>query len=135
MTYRLIELECLEKALEKYRDIAATFMDVPKPMPPLYRKEGVNTEGKWYNPEMFQTAENYWAGLLAEHITAQADGNEPFKRWKDDDGWHGEVKCFGYLVRVTCRYNNGEGHMVSLWKTNGDEPQLIISDEPEEELE
>jgi len=123
MTYRLIELERLERALEKYRDIAVTFMDVPKPMPQAYRKEGVNME-------MFQSAENYWAGLLAEHN----DSNEPFKRWKDDDGWHGEVKSFGFVIRVTCRYEDGQGHMVSLW-TTGDDPQLIIQDEPEEELE
>ena len=131
MIYRLIDMECLQKALEKYYYIAETFFDVPKPMPPLYRKEGVNMEGEHnYGPEVFQNCETYWAELLGQYN----DSNEPFKRWKDDDGWHGEIKSFGFVVRVTCRPQNGQGHMVSLWKTDGDEPQLIIQDEPEEEI-
>ncbi|SVE47009.1 uncharacterized protein METZ01_LOCUS499863, partial [marine metagenome] len=113
------------------KDIAGEFFDVPKPMPPIYRKggvQGVNESN--YGPEVFEHAPKLWTRLLDPHN----DSNEPFKCWQDDDGWHGEINSFGFVVRVTCRYENGQSHMVSLW-TTGDNPQLIIQDEPEEEIE
>jgi hypothetical protein len=132
MIYRLIELECLQRALDKYEAIAETFFDVPKPMPPLHRKGGVNMEGEHnYGPEMFQSCATYWAELLGQYN----DSSELLNQWKDNDGWHGEIRSFGFVIRVTCRHKEGESHMVTLWKTDGAEPQLIISDEPEEEIE
>jgi len=121
MTYRLTDMERLQRALDKYEAIAATFFDVPKPMapPPVLPLSEI------------QTHRAYWAELLGEHN----DSNDPIKSWRDDDGWHGEVKSFGFTIRVTCRMKDGDGHMVSLWKTDGDEPQLIIQDELEEEIE
>jgi len=134
MIYRLIELERLQRALEKYYHIAETFFDVPKPMPPIYRKGGVNMEREHnYGPKALQTAEPYWAELLGQYN----DSNDPIKHWRDNDGWHGEVKSFGFYIRVTCRYENGQGHMVSLWQSpecGEGQGHKIISDEPEEEI-